>query len=101
MPRAVQAGRSSSAHRFARKPALLMEAVEPRTLLSTAADTVIQPNIQILAQTASASSGNVSANLTNPTPSPTALTPALIDSAYNINRSWASGAGTTIAIVDA
>ena len=84
MPRSGLRGRAVSSRVGARRPPLLLETMESRRLLSTAgASTTITPNIQVFAET----SGVVGpSSLTNPTPSSTALTPALVDVAYGINR---------------
>lgn len=76
--------------------------MEARQLLSTVGpSTTITPNLQVLAASPNTSPSEISAAVTNPTPYSSALTPALIDVAYNINRAWTSGKGQTVAIVDA
>lgn len=76
--------------------------MEARRLLSTvAATTILKPNVALLPASAAVSGSEGASGVTNPTPASTALTPALLDVAYGINRAWTSGKGETIAIVDA
>src|SRR5262245_3404330 len=102
MPRSGQPGRPSFSRQLARRTSPRLETMETRQLLSTIGPTtVIKPNFTLLPQSASSGDSVGSNGVSNPTPVSSALTPALIDVAYGINRAWTSGKGQTIAIVDA
>lgn len=104
--------RSTKPHRFRpvptrkRRPApLRIEPLESRRLLSTAAtETTVTPSVTAI--TADWGRWNpppppTYTGITNPTPPSSAYTPAQIAKAYSLSQTSSSGAGTTIAIVDA
>jgi hypothetical protein len=90
------------ANRRPRRPALLLEPLERRQVLSaSSATTVITPNVVTADLGTSQSGGDVSASVSNPTPVFGALSPSQIATAYGIYLSSITGSGETIAIVDA
>jgi subtilase family serine protease len=86
--------------RPARRPRLLLESLETRRLLSsTSSGTAVTPNLTTV--TADLGQGPVTPDVTNPAPSPSALTPSRLAAAYSFSLASTSGSGMTIAIVDA
>jgi subtilase family serine protease len=80
-----------------RAPRLALESLETRQLMSASSDTtIITPSVAT-----TASDVQSVGSLAGSVPSSSALTPSQLAAAYGISLSSASGAGQTIAIVDA
>jgi subtilase family serine protease len=89
---------------------LFLEALESRSLLSAVASNGTNETVTPAITSVEPArwpgggwwlGGGNNGGITNPTPAATALTPANISQSYNLSQSATSGAGTTIAIVDA